>query len=320
MARPLARPGADMTKKAPVALAVAGLIAVSGVAAAAPATAHYDFHRVHVRLRSGAVRVATQVVMVTTSGDTVGALAGPGPNASRAFITEPGGATTWLHVAGFANTLVDAASEGGTVVITVYGAHRATRVDLRHPNGKLTRIRVPGLDPASVVVTGVNDSGDLVGSGFTKSGQSRSFLERGGRYRMFAVPVKRATMTFAAGINDAGVIVGSYTDRRGVTHGFFDQHGQVQIVRLPGAGIHAGHGSAVQAISDSGSWLGVATTDRATVVDYVKSPGQHLVTLRYPQPHTTTYVTAINSQGVVVGTFYSAGSRSYHAFVATPTA
>lgn len=303
-----------------VSLAAAGTVAMTGVATAAPTSAHYDFHRVQVRLKSGKVRAATQIAMVTTSGDTVGALAGPGPNVSRAFILRPGGATTWLRVTGFANTLIDAASEGGTVVITVYGAHRATRVYLRHPNAKLKRIRVPGLDPASVVVTGVNDSGDLVGSGFTKGGQSRSFLERSGHYRMFAVPVKRASMTFAAGINDAGVIVGSYTDRRGVTHGFIDQHGKVQIVRLPGAGTHAGHGSAVQAISDSGSWLGVATTDRATVIDYVHGTGGGLVKLRYPQPHTTTYVTAINSLGVVVGTFYSAGTRSYHAFVATPAA
>jgi probable HAF family extracellular repeat protein len=78
-------------------------------------------------------------------------------------------------------------------------------------NGSYTRIDVPGIP------TGINASGQMVGSYTDAQNKSHGFLLNNGTYTTFDVP--GSSWTFTNGINASGHIVGYYEDAGG-QHGF----------------------------------------------------------------------------------------------------
>ncbi|HTW20965.1 MAG TPA: hypothetical protein VME70_12230 [Mycobacteriales bacterium] len=321
-----------MIVKQPVALIGLALLATvsnAGAAAAvraspaqaAVAAGHYHYSRVHVPSVHDPHRLAAVVAGLTSSGDVVGSVSGPGPNASRTFIKAPGDHLTWVKVPGYPSIQVDAVSPGGELLVSAFNpkGHGAPRLYLRTPDGTLRRVRVPKLNPSSVIASGVNDNGEVVGSGFTMSGRPRSFAGPPGAVHLLSLSIKKATAIFASGVNDNGVIVGSYADRHDVTYGFVDRAGNVHSIRLPRAGTSLGRGSAIVAVADNGSWVGTATTGSAAAatIVYLHVPGHRLVRLRYPKARAQTEVNFVNSDGVVTGTFGRPGKPTT-GFLARP--
>jgi uncharacterized membrane protein len=166
----------------------------------------------------------------------------------------------------------------------IVGVYAATPDDLsqhgfllRH--GRYTTIAGPNgvpIDPA-----GINAEGDIVGTYFDPQDQtSHGFLLRHGRYITIDHP--DATFTFPAGINDKGDIVGTYASRFVVNgqdiHGF--------LLHRPAAEEDgSGH-------DDAGAF-----TD-------IDAPGADF-----------TNANGINSEGDVVGNYYSFAHGFFHGFV-----
>jgi probable HAF family extracellular repeat protein len=83
------------------------------------------------------------------------------------------------------------------------------------------------LFPEGTVASGINASGQIVGSSY-----GGSFLLDNGNSTTLEVP--GSTTTRASGINDSGQIVGSYSDAAG-THGFLFDQGNYTTLDVPGA-------------------------------------------------------------------------------------
>jgi probable HAF family extracellular repeat protein len=86
----------------------------------------------------------------------------------------------------------------------------AGSVSFLYTNGTYFDIRYPG--SVSTTVTGINDSGQIVGSYVDSRGVTHGFVVTNGGY----FDVGSAS---AAAINASGVIVGTYQDSNGVSHG-----------------------------------------------------------------------------------------------------
>ena len=92
-----------------------------------------------------------------------------------------------------------------------------------------TTIDVPGGFFTSA--TGVNDSGEIVGS-FADNTGNFGFLYKGGTFATLSPP--GALQSDAVDINNAGHIVGSFTDSAG-QHGFLNVGGAFMTIDFPGA-------------------------------------------------------------------------------------
>jgi hypothetical protein len=82
--------------------------------------------------------------------------------------------------------------------------------------GKYHGIAPPG--GVSVQATGINGKGDIVGTMTTNTGDTKSWLLKGGVFSSYAYP--HAAKPLATGVNWQDQIVGSFVDDKGQTHGF----------------------------------------------------------------------------------------------------
>jgi hypothetical protein len=82
--------------------------------------------------------------------------------------------------------------------------------------GKYTTISFP--DSVSTAVTGINQSGQIVGNYRLPGGIDQGILNNDGTYTTIDVP--GSLSTDLSGINAQGDIVGSYLDAQGVLHAF----------------------------------------------------------------------------------------------------
>jgi uncharacterized membrane protein len=90
--------------------------------------------------------------------------------------------------------------------------------------GPSGRVSPPGA--RDVVVSGINDAGDVTGF-LTRHGRTLGFFLHGDDYTEFSAP--RSTDTMAFGLNQHDEIVGEYADRHGTTHGFLLK----QLTKMP---------------------------------------------------------------------------------------
>jgi hypothetical protein len=113
------------------------------------------------------------------------------------------------------------------------------------------RVSPPGA--RDVVVSGINDAGDVVGF-LTRHGRTLGFFLHRDLYTVFSAP--RSVDTMAFGLNERDEIVGEYADDRGMTHGFLlkqlTKTPEWRTIDEPDA---AGHTS-VNGIDDRGNIVG----------------------------------------------------------------
>jgi len=128
-----------------------------------------------------------------------------------------------------------------------------------------TRVAVPGA--VLTELTGINNSGDIVGSYALSGGVSESFLLRGGDLQVVAVP--SASLTAAHGINSAGQISGTFLGDGKVAHGFVRSCASVSVIDVPGA--TAPNYTQVRGINDLGQVVG-RFDDSAGTHGFVATP------------------------------------------------
>jgi hypothetical protein len=117
--------------------------------------------------------------------------------------------------------------------------------------GQFTLIKLP-VKTASVVASGINDRGQVVG--FFQLGRGiRGFIW--GPHLFAVLDLGNHTNTQALGINNFGVVVGSFVDLQGKTRGFVRANARlVRVVNVPGS-----TSTVVNGINNNGQIVGFFT-------------------------------------------------------------
>jgi CHRD domain len=161
----------------------------------------------------------TQVTGLNNKGDTAGFWVNTA-GTNRGFVEWNGSFTSFTNPltpkkAGSVNQLLGINDKG--IAVGFYNKFGAAHpYSLNQATGVFTALHVPG---RSVLATGINNAGEIVGVSTTGIGVTSSWLLTGGHHlTSFQFPGGSDTQAF--GINDNNQIVGSYLDGTGVQHGF----------------------------------------------------------------------------------------------------
>jgi probable HAF family extracellular repeat protein len=182
----------------------------------------------------------TELIDINNLGQIVG-LHGPG---GRAFSTD-GTTFTSYDYPGALFTYANGINDKGQIV----GAYRVEVVvgpnsvqDFDHAlviDGPIiTSFDVPGA--YSTAATGINNSGQIVGTYTESSGKAHGFLKYRDTLVSFDYPGARSTD--ALGINDSGQIVGTYFDATNGLHGFIKDGDKFTSLDFPDATFTAAYG------------------------------------------------------------------------------
>jgi probable HAF family extracellular repeat protein len=142
---------------------------------------------------------------INSSGDIVGLwLASLDGFGQRAFLQSGGVFTTLLGASAFGinNNGVIVGSNGGSGSFI-------------YDNGNYQMLCIPS---AFTQATGINDSGEIVGSYRNNANVTHGFLYKGGAFTTINVP--GANFTVINGINNKGQMVGEYSTAPGIVQGF----------------------------------------------------------------------------------------------------
>jgi probable HAF family extracellular repeat protein len=128
-----------------------------------------------------------------------------------------------------------------------------------YSNGKMTNINSASLFPSGTKAYGVNDSGEVVGTGYLSASDFHAFLYSGGK--MTDLGPSGAFQATAYAINNSGQVVGTYAMNSGASGTFLYTDGMMTLLPAP---------------SSSSMGYGSAINDRGEIAGYLfVSPGYH---------------------------------------------
>lgn len=170
--------------------------------------------------------------------------------------------------------------------------------------GRFNPIQITGAEPGSIVVAGISNTGDLVGT-YAAGGKQHGFLLSGGTLTNVDVP--GAQMTFAHGINSQGDIVGWYTMPNSFqTQGFLLSHGLFTTLDMAGASA-----TELMGVASTGQIVGACVPlDSCEINDAAFS------TIPVPNSRNSG-ATGISNNGTVVGWYNDTGAHQ-HGYILTP--
>ena len=170
------------------------------------------------------------------------------------------------------------------------------------------RYTVTPIGPAGSMPTGINSSGQVVGS-FTAGDATHAFLYSGARF--IDLGTLGGTYSVARGINDAGVVVGASDNAAGLTHAFVYANGTMTDI-----GTLGGSNSSAAAINNRGQVAGVADGAGGSYA-FLYSPGAGMLSLGTLPDGVYSRAEGINDAGVVVGGSLAGTTPlpRFHAFV-----
>jgi probable HAF family extracellular repeat protein len=164
-----------------------------------------------------------------------------------------------------------------------------------YSNGSMQNINSPSLFPSGTEAYGINNAGEVVGTGYINSSTFHAFLYSGGK--MKDLGPSGAFQATAYAINTTGQIVGTYSLNSGASGTFLYTNGKMTTLRNP-AGSSGGFGVA---INDSGEIVGslypsvggshAAKFSNGAWIDLGNFPGAQ-----------GSGANAINASGQIVGT------------------
>jgi uncharacterized membrane protein len=198
-------------------------------------------------------------------------------------------------------------NDRGQIVGEYVDNRSVSRGYLLQPNGRFTRIDVPG--SMGTNASKINNRGQIVGLYNDRSPDLgdrpdsvgpfslRGFLrEPDGRYIRIDFP--GATSTQVLDINDRGQAVGEYIDQAGAFHGFMWERGRITTLDVPGAA-----GTSVFAINDHGQIAGVVGDGTNPPRGFLLDRDGRLAPFNLGS--VFTFAAGVNNRGQVVGFFSS---------------
>jgi probable HAF family extracellular repeat protein len=164
-----------------------------------------------------------------------------------------------------------------------------------YSNGSMQNINTPTPFPSGTEANGINDSGEVVGTGYLSSSNFHAFLSSGGK--MKDLGPSGAFQASALSINISGQIVGSYSLNSGASGTFLYTNGTMTTIPNP-----AGSSEAIGvAINVNGEIVG-ELYPTAGGSHAAKFSGGAWTDLGSLPGALGSEATAINAAGVIVGT------------------
>ncbi len=170
-----------------------------------------------------------------------------------------------------------------------------------YSNGRMTNVTSASLFPSGTEAYGINNSGEVVGTGYLSDSNFHAFLYSGGK--MTDLGPSGAYQATAYAINTPGQIVGTYALNSGASGTFLYTNGMMSLLPPP-AGSSIGYGSAINdkgeiagylfvnasyhaAKFSNGSWtdLGTITGADYNVALGINLSGQIVGTSRFPSTY-----------------------------------
>jgi len=169
-------------------------------------------------------------------------------------------------------------------------------------------------------VTGINDSGQVVGGSFITGGYLHAFISAPnptGTGQLTDLGTLGGTHSTAFGINDSGQVVGySQTTGDAAVHAFISAPNGGALTDL---GTLGGTWSFARGINDSGQVVGYSqTTGDAATHAFISAPNGGALTDLGTLGGTGSSAEGINNSGQVVGTAWTTGDTVWHAFISAP--
>jgi probable HAF family extracellular repeat protein len=163
-----------------------------------------------------------------------------------------------------------------------------------YSNGSMQNINSPSLFPSGTEAYGINNVGEVVGTGYLSSSTFHAFLYSGGK--MKDIGPSGAFQATAYAINTAGQIVGTYSLNSGASGTFLYTNGKMTTLPNP-AGSRGGFGVA---INDNGEIVGTLyPSEGSHAAKFSDGAWKDLGNLTGAQGSGAT---AINTAGQIVGT------------------
>jgi probable HAF family extracellular repeat protein len=163
-----------------------------------------------------------------------------------------------------------------------------------YSNGTMQNINSPSLFPSGTEAYGINNAGEVVGTGYINSSTFHAFLYSGGK--MKDIGPSGAFQASAYAINTAGQIVGTYSLNSGASGTFLYTNGKMTTLPNP-PGSRGGFGAA---INDTGEIVGTMfPSEGSHAAKFSDGAWTDLGNLTGAQGSGAT---AINTAGQIVGT------------------
>lgn len=163
-----------------------------------------------------------------------------------------------------------------------------------YSNGSMQNINSPSLFPSGTEAYGINNAGEVVGTGYINSSTFHAFLYSGGK--MKDIGPSGAFQASAYAINTAGQIVGTYSLNSGASGTFLYTNGEMTTLPNPPSS-RGGFGAA---INDNGEIVGTLyPSEGSHAAKFSDGAWTDLGNLTGAQGSGAT---AINTAGQIVGT------------------
>ena len=182
---------------------------------------------------------------------------------------------------------------------------------IRRTDGSFTTFDVPGASSTSV--NGFNAAGDMVGHFIDTAQAFHGYVRaRGGVIATFDVPGAGSAAnqgTIGLNINPSGLISGQYVDSAGQAHSFIGTPGRFTSFDAPGA--MGTFSASIDALNPQGDMVGGFPDAQGVNHGYLRTAAGAITQIDGPG-QSQTFVTGIDSGGVVVGAYFdSAGGHGF---------
>jgi probable HAF family extracellular repeat protein len=176
-----------------------------------------------------------------------------------------------------------------------------------YSNGSMKSIDAPSVFPSGTEASAINDSGEVVGTGYFTSGNFHAFLYSGGKMQDLGPP--GAYQSSAIAINNSGQIIGGYYVSAANAGEFVITNGKMTTLPVPsGASGVAGFG-----INDGGEIAGAIFFSSGAPSHAAKFANGVWTDLGAIIGASASRATSVNLSGVVVGTAFFPQTQ-YHPF------
>lgn len=245
--------------------------------------------------------LGTAHLNVNDRGQTTGIYA-DAQGTLRSFVKDRAGRVRRFSVPGATGTLAGGVNNAGQVAGTYYdGAATPGNAPyppgtvhgfVRRPDGRITRIDLPGFDGAAV--TDINDRGQVVGQ-TAFAGRGAGFLrDPGGRVTTITIPGHQVGDVLA--LNDRGQVVGEAVALKDpdVRHGFVWDRGRITLLDVPRAKVTIALG-----VNDGGQITGAYADTAGDRHGYVLRNGRY-TRIDAPGRTETQAAWGVNDRGQIV--------------------